>query len=222
MNAATVFSGFIANNSSFLSRQAFKMTNSVYKYDDCLQEFYCKVLEVLDKNPGYFTVTQPNAEAGLRTVIINFVNDNIRKAIVRNDTVHKTNLESTSESSDSVESEESSSVNTFDNYLSSSFENQLDTELYVESIVAELSRYEKSCPGIVDFFTELIDPSHETGVKYEAYRETLARPRVSGYIPMSILGKLLGYESNVTSKFEHKIKDVMSQVFGIDKTTLAL
>lgn len=198
------------------------MSNSIYEYDDCLQEFYLKVLDALNKDVTYFDVSIANAEASLRTVIINFVNDKIRYAIVRNDTVNKTNLESTSESSTASENEEASAVNTFDNYLSSTFESQIDTELYVESIVKELSKYEKSCPGIVDFFAELIDPSHETGEKYEAYKLTLKRPRVSGYIPMSILGLILGHDVNTAWKFELKIKEVMSKVFGVDKSTISL
>lgn len=226
MSAASIFSGFVANNSGFLAKQAYRMTNKIFEHEDCLQEMYVKIITTLQKDPTYSLelYTADQLYASLRSVLICFVTDKVRASIVRNDTFNKTSLESTSVSTESsFGEEEGSSLNTFDYYLSSpSHESEVSTNMFIENTLSYLSKYEESLPGISDFFCELVDPSPETGEKYEEYKLTLKRPRTSGYIPMSVLGKLLGYDVNLSWKFELKIKEVLENVFGVTKESLSL
>ena len=222
-SVATIFSNFVADNSSFLNKQAYRMSNNILEHEDCLQELYLRTLTVLEKDPSYGTIPKNEQQTSLRSVLMNFTADKIRASVVRNDTVNKTNLESTSVSSTSESEDEEGSLNTFDHYLSSpSPEMEVSTKMFTETAISYLEKYEETHPGIVEFFQELLDPSPEIGEKYEAYKATQARPRVNGYIPMSVLGKLMGYEEKFYWRFEVKIKEVMKNVFGLDKNSVVL
>lgn len=225
MNAASMFSTFVSTNSSFLYKQANRMSNRILSREDCLQELYLKAFANLS-NMDDVMVNDPQELRfrSLRSVLMNFVNDKIRASIVRNDSYTVENLESTSVTADTSE-DESNAVGTFDQYLSSpSCESSVSSQMFVETAISHLEKYESKLPGITFFFQELVDPSPETGEKFLAYRESLQRQRnmKEGYIPMVVLGRILEFDSHIVWKFEKAIKHVMKTVFNLDESSLSL
>jgi len=225
MNAASMFSNFVSTNSSFLAKQAHRMENRILSYEDAMQELYLKAFSNLS-NMDDVMVNDPEELrfTSLRSVLINFVSDKIRASIVRDDSRNVTMLESTSIGSDSSE-EDSGSLGTFDYYLHShSCENEISTKIFVETALSYLEKYEEKLPGITYFFQELVEPSPETGDKFNTYRESLKRQRnmKEGYIPMVVLGRILDFDSNIVWKFEKTIKHVMKTVFNLNEDSLAI
>ena len=225
MNAASMFSTFVSTNSRFLAKQAIRMSNRILTIEDCLQELYLKAFMNLSNQDDVMVNDSEDLRfKSLRSVLINFVSDKIRASIVRDDSRNVETLESTSVSANASE-EESGSIGTFDHYLSSSScENEVSTKIFIETALTHLEKYEEKLPGIMYFFQELVEPSPETGDKFNAYRESLQRQRnmKEGYIPMVVLGRILEFDSNVVWKFEKTIKHVMKTVFNLNADSLAL
>lgn len=200
--------------------------------EDCFQELLLKILELIEEKKSIYP-KEVELFKFISTSISNYVVDSIRKSVIRNDSISRLNIP---RSSEIIQSESISNYSTEENdelsiqllgksqdnlVFSDSQESEIVSNFILSDLLIHFEKLEIKFPGIFELFKELIHPSEQVTSKYTEYVKTLSKPRVSGYIPLSVVAKLIGYEKNYAAKLEKVIKDNLEKVFRVNTNSFS-